>query len=159
MSKLMCLAGMNKGDEFALAEGNNVLGRTGDATIVLFDKKCSRLHCQVVKKGSYYSVEDLSSRNGTFLNGKQLRKATSMKPGDKIRIGKTILELSEKAVGNLLEQTATEVAADLQGRQYQDLVSNAAAAVVLKHDKSDQGRGTTQTGLRGLLRRLFNRGE
>lgn len=128
MSKLGCIKGDNKGDEFALAEGTNVIGRAPSCTVTLFDKKCSREHCHVHKRGRYYSVEDLDSTNGTHLNGKRLApgKNATMKLGDRLRIGKTILLLSDKPVGNLLTQTAVDVAADMQSKQYDKLLSSAA---------------------------------
>ncbi len=137
MSKLICIKGDNRGDEFPLTEGTNVIGRAPSCTVTLFDKKCSREHCHVHKKGRYYSVEDLDSTNGTLLNGKKLPpgKNASMKMDDQLRIGKTVLQLSDKAVGNLLTRTAVDVAADMQSKQYDKLLSSAAQDAS-KHGKN-----------------------
>ncbi len=69
MPKLVCVHGMNEGDEFILNEGPNTIGRARDCRIVLFDKKSSRQHCQIIRKGDSYFIEDLDSRHGTVVNG------------------------------------------------------------------------------------------
>ncbi len=132
MAKLVCIAGMNKGDQFPLHEGKNVLGRGEDCHIVLFDKKCSRRHCVVHKCDNHYSVEDLESSNGTRLRGKLVgrRKATPCSTGDIIQLGSTALKLSERAMGGRVDQEATDVAAELQGRKYDTLLKNASRDLV-----------------------------
>jgi pSer/pThr/pTyr-binding forkhead associated (FHA) protein len=164
MSKLVCTAGMNRGDEFPLSEGNNVLGRSKDeCQIALFDKKCSRIHCQIIKKGSYYAIEDLNSRNGTYVNGKALLKKSPIRPGDHIHIGKSIFILSEKAVGGLLQQTATEVAAELQDKRFDKLMGAAtrdAVHHVEAHERTLQAQEAKRKGpegVRGFFARLLRR--
>jgi pSer/pThr/pTyr-binding forkhead associated (FHA) protein len=145
MSKLICLRGLNKDDQFILHEGKNIIGRAQDATIVLFDKQASRHHCAVFKKGRHYSVQDMDSRNGTLLNKKKLvGRPRTFKAGDKIKIGKTVLVLSEKAMGGLLEQTASDVAADLQSRGFDKLMNRATRDVVQheQHHESDETGST-----------------
>ncbi len=151
MSKLVCFSGMNKGDEFALHEGKNVIGRGQDCTVVLFDKKCSRHHCQIIKKGKHYAIEDLDSSNGTLLNGKPVTKTMGFEPGEKIMIGATTLSISEKAVGGFLDQTATDVAADLQAGEYKKLLSTASRDVAKSH------RGKKNKGIGGFFKSLFGK--
>lgn len=156
MSKLICIKGDNRGDEFALAEGTNVIGRAPSCTVTLFDKKCSREHCHIHKRGRYYSVEDLESTNGTLLNGKKLSpgKNVTMNMDDQLRIGKTVLQLSEKAVGNLLTQTAVDVAADMQSKQYDKLLSSAAKDA----SKCSEGRNhPVKTSFRERVKAFFGK--
>lgn len=160
MSKLVCTAGMNRGDEFPLSEGTNLVGRNKDeCQIALFDKKCSRVHCQIIKKGGYYAIEDLNSRNGTYVNGKPLTKKSPIKPGDHVHIGKSIFVLSEKAVGGLLQQTATEVAAELQDKRFDKLMGAASRDAVHHVEEHERSLQATKSpgGLRGFFRRLFRR--
>lgn len=126
MSKLICTAGMNSGDEFTMREGENSLGRGQECSIVLFDKKCSRKHCHIIKKGTYYVLEDLDSRNGTHVNNKRIDKRITLNMGDHIRLGRTTLVISDKPLGNLVEQTATEVAEELQQKDFGKLISGAS---------------------------------
>jgi len=130
MTKLVCMGGNNKGDQFLVHEGLNTVGRSHDCTVVLFDKKCSRQHFQIVKKGNRYSVKDLDSLNGTSLNGKILdRTYSSCKIGDIIKAGDTILKLSDKAIGNVIDQTATDVAEELQTGKYDKVLSETYNAL------------------------------
>ncbi len=153
MSKLVCIGGLNKGDEFPLHEGVNTIGRAKDNTIVLFDKKCSRLHAQIIKKGTYYVVEDQGSRNSTSVNGRVIDQRAPLHEGDQIHVGKTLLVLSEKPLGGIIEQTIVTATADLQKTNYDKLVGAAAIEVGRNHagDKTQCG------GLYGLLKRLFRR--
>lgn len=68
------------------------VGRSSDNDIVINDIKVSRSHLQLVlgDDGSC-CVMDLSSTNGTFVNGVQISRETRLHPNDEIRIGDTIL--------------------------------------------------------------------
>lgn len=150
MSKLVCTRGLNRGDEFTLHEGKNIIGRAADCRITLFDKKCSRNHCEIIKRGRHYSISDLNSTNGTRLNGKPLKRTKSLKETDRIRIGKTVLELSEKAVGGVLDQTASDVAAELQSGKYGKLLDDATYSVAHQHETPERSSWLDQ--LRSLFR-------
>ncbi len=130
MSKLICTAGLNHGDEFPVMQGVNVIGRNDrSCQVSLFDKKISHKHCQIVREGKNCVLEDAGSRNGTFLNGKIITKRSIIKPGDVIVLGETKLVYSEKPVGDLVQQTASDVAAELQEKRFGKLLESAAANV------------------------------
>ena len=98
MHKLICLSGMNKGMEFALAEGGNSIGRSDKNNICVFDRKVSRMHCRVDVSGQSVTLEDFGSTNGSkinnvFVNGKQ-----EVKVGDHLRVGQTVFLLSDTPV-------------------------------------------------------------
>ena len=154
MAKLVCVVGMNKDDEFPLVEGATVIGRSPECNIVLFDKKCSRRHCQVYKKGSYYALEDLQSKHGTRLNGQPVDKRQSLGLGDKIQIGKSTLLLSDKALGDIVSQTAADAAADLQDKGYGKLMGST-----VKEIKSHMIEGPPDSGggILGFFRSLFRK--
>ena len=155
VAKLECTSGMNKGDQFSLKEGTTVIGRAPDCDIVLFDKKVSRRHCEVRKKGKYCAVDDLQSRHGTSVNGKRITKRRSLKIDDKIRIGRTTMALSDKPVGSFVNQTATEAAADLQTKHFDQLIGTAAADVVKAAQAQHEQQRTS--GMKGFLRGLFRK--
>jgi len=48
------------------------LGRSSQNDFVLTDEKVSRTHARILFDGSNFYVEDLGSKNGTFVNGKQI---------------------------------------------------------------------------------------
>lgn len=73
-------------ERFALNGENTVFGRHPDCDVVVDVGAVSRHHAQVVRKGEGYWVEDLKSRNGTFLNGQLVNGQQQLQPGDRIRI-------------------------------------------------------------------------
>jgi len=79
-----------EGREFPLTQGSNVIGRTADAAVCVDRTEVSRCHARVVVNGTTATVEDLGSKNGTFLNGQRLRQPTVLADGDEIWIGRSI---------------------------------------------------------------------
>ena len=62
-------------------------GRSSGAALSLGEEhECSRLHCQFVSRDGSWDVEDLGSRNGTFVNGRRVTKS-QLSDGDIVRIG------------------------------------------------------------------------
>jgi pSer/pThr/pTyr-binding forkhead associated (FHA) protein len=94
MPKLVCRKGRNEGDEFPVGEGTVGIGRSNVCNVVLFDGRCSRLHCNIHKRGREYYLEDLGSSNGTFLNGKKMTRGelVELRIGGRIRLGDSDLE-------------------------------------------------------------------
>lgn len=76
--------------KFTLEAATVTLGRGLESDIRLKDIKSSRRHCQIVKGPSGFEVVDLSSGNGTYVNGAPV-KQHKLAAGDKIRIGGTII--------------------------------------------------------------------
>jgi DNA-binding winged helix-turn-helix (wHTH) protein len=75
------------GLEVALRDGEHVAGRDPRVQIRLHSPKVSRHHARIVVKGSDVTVEDLGSKNGTFVSGKRVSSSMALKPGDEVRIG------------------------------------------------------------------------
>jgi len=81
--------------ELVLADQPITIGRSPDADIITLDERASRMHCTVrIWDGEYY-VKDLKSKNGTYLNNQKVEMA-KVKPGDKIRLGNSILIVDDK---------------------------------------------------------------
>jgi serine phosphatase RsbU (regulator of sigma subunit)/pSer/pThr/pTyr-binding forkhead associated (FHA) protein len=73
MAVLQVLKGSNPGQQFPLEEDRTILGRHPDCNIVLEVGAVSRQHAQILFKQGVYYVEDLDSRNGTQLNGQEVK--------------------------------------------------------------------------------------
>jgi pSer/pThr/pTyr-binding forkhead associated (FHA) protein len=69
------------------------VGRAADADLVLADELVSRRHARVSQRGAGAVVEDLGSRNGTFVNGNQIHGPTRLVPGDQLQLGVTLVQL------------------------------------------------------------------
>ena len=87
MPRLVVTKGSGIGRDHAVTT-ECVVGRGADADFVLEDTNASRRHCRVLVDGAGYAVEDLGSRNGTFVNGTRIQRRT-VGDGDVIRIGGT----------------------------------------------------------------------
>jgi len=79
--------------EVTLREGSNILGRDQDAVLWIDVYSVSRHHARITVIGEDATLEDLSSKNGTFLDGRPVQGATAVKDGDVIRIGTVTMTL------------------------------------------------------------------
>jgi len=63
------------------------VGSSADSDLVVDDPSVSRTHLLVEQLGGTWFVEDLGSRNGTYLNGQRITGRRVVRPGDEIRLG------------------------------------------------------------------------
>jgi pSer/pThr/pTyr-binding forkhead associated (FHA) protein len=89
---LEVVEGAGAGRTVALA-GPVTVGRAGDADLVLADELVSRHHARITPSGPGAVVEDLGSRNGTFVNGEAVHGPTHLAAGDQLQVGVTLVEL------------------------------------------------------------------
>lgn len=82
------LTGTHAGKLFKLKTGHAVIGRAPNAEIHVEDDGISRAHCRVRSEGKQVWVEDMGSRNGTFVNGARLQAPHELVEGDKIQVGR-----------------------------------------------------------------------
>ncbi len=73
--------------EIALREGENILGRERDAAAWIDVHSVSRHHARIVVSGDTATLEDLGSKNGTFLKGESVTAPRPLRDGDQVRIG------------------------------------------------------------------------
>jgi pSer/pThr/pTyr-binding forkhead associated (FHA) protein len=88
---LVIVEGPDTGRRFEVA-GVTVLGRDPSAGIVLGDIEVSRRHAAVATEDDGALIHDLGSTNGTFVNGERVEE-TRIGEGDRLKVGKTVLEL------------------------------------------------------------------
>jgi pSer/pThr/pTyr-binding forkhead associated (FHA) protein len=111
LSRLLVRAGAEPGKEFALPEtGELKIGRLPGLHITLLDTKVSREHCRVYKQSTGWIVEDMGSRNGTYVNAQRVKKRL-LQPGDRLRVGQTEFEYSTAAPGSPVSETPGSAAA------------------------------------------------
>jgi DNA-binding winged helix-turn-helix (wHTH) protein len=77
-----------------LPEGEYVLGRDPDADVYLESPSVSRRHAIVRITGRDATIEDLGSRNGTFVGERRIDKVSTLENGDAIRAGTVVLTFS-----------------------------------------------------------------
>lgn len=91
--RLVVTEGPLTGTELDLGSAPIMLGRAQECTLVLDDDYSSGKHARLFPQGSRWFLEDLGSTNGTWLGEEQLTRASTVELGERIRIGKTVLEL------------------------------------------------------------------
>ncbi|HEY8131359.1 MAG TPA: FHA domain-containing protein [Thermoanaerobaculia bacterium] len=82
-----------------------VIGRGSRCQIRLHSSSVSRQHARIRLDSSGPSIEDLQSRNGTFVNGKRIEAPTALQNGDNIEIGvdaMTIVNVEEAPTATLV---------------------------------------------------------
>jgi hypothetical protein len=86
--EVIAAMGYEPGTTFDLSDGIT-MGRAASADVRIDDPFASAAHCRVFPHSQFMYIEDMGSTNGTFLNGRQLRKPEQLKVADVIRIGDT----------------------------------------------------------------------
>ena len=93
--KLKVLSGSHAGKEISVASEKFLIGRSDSCQLRPKSESVSRKHCIIVVRDGRVLMQDLKSRNGTYVNGKRLPqdKAKVLKPGDQLKIGKLEFEV------------------------------------------------------------------
>ena len=73
------------------------IGRDAGAQVVLADNQVSRRHARLSEAGGVVTIEDLGSRNGTYVNEQPLHAPVRLGPGDRVRLGLTVFELRTRS--------------------------------------------------------------
>ncbi len=79
--------------EVALAEGENILGRGTDSLVWIDAQSVSRRHARLMVASGLATLEDLGSKNGTFVNGIRMTSPVALRDGDELRIGNVPMTL------------------------------------------------------------------
>lgn len=88
-----------RGETLPLREGESVLGRDEGATVFLDEASVSRRHARITVTGRSAVIEDLDSRNGTFVRGARVDGLVPLEDGDAIRLGWARLEFRHPRQG------------------------------------------------------------
>jgi len=97
MPYLDAVTGPAMGRRYPLENSQYVMGRHPDCDIVLESGSVSRQHARVSKSGTSFILEDLKSRNGTFVNGRLINEPTKLLEGDTLRICDIELNFHEES--------------------------------------------------------------
>lgn len=105
---------LGKTGELMLNEGENVLGREGRDTITVNAATVSRRHARIIVAGEEATVEDLGSKNGTFLGSERLTASARLCDGDRLLIGAVplVFRVRRSAESTLTRATPEEESGD-----------------------------------------------
>jgi two-component system cell cycle response regulator len=122
---LTVLTGGMSGQLFKVTKGVAVIGRATNAEVKVEDDGISRTHARIRSETGRAWIEDMGSRNGTFVNGSKIDIATELKEGDKIQVGRgTVLRfgfqdnLDESFHENLLSSAMRDGLTKLFNKRY-----------------------------------------
>jgi len=87
---LVIRRGPEQGKAFRLDTALVSLGRYAGNTITIADEAVSRHHARLKQAGDGYSIEDLNSANGLYVNDSRVTEPRPLKSGDVIRLGETV---------------------------------------------------------------------
>ena len=84
-----------RGTTYALGDELTVGRANGCQVAIPDDSYVSQLHARIFRKDNRLWLEDLGSTNGTFLNAKTVSGAVPLRRGDRVQIGRTVLEVTK----------------------------------------------------------------
>ena len=87
---LVVQEGQLAGKRWTLNRSEFVVGRGEECEVVLPDRQVSRRHFRIVRDENGYSVEDLGSKNGTYVNGAAVRGSVQLQDGDEIQVALSV---------------------------------------------------------------------
>lgn len=106
MASLFVIRGRDQGTRFQLEESVHTVGRTQDNSVRLHDTEVSRSHAELNRRGDAYILRDLSSSNGTFVNGQPVTEQ-ELVSGDQIQFGRSLVlytGFTETGENNIADQ-------------------------------------------------------
>ena len=92
--------------EVSLASGENILGRDPEAAVHIDDATVSRHHARIVIDRGRAALEDLGSKNGTWLRGSRVRGAEALRDGDAIQVGPAAMVFRRYLLGGSTQTQA-----------------------------------------------------
>jgi hypothetical protein len=75
------------GQSFQPADGRTLVGRSPECDIFLDDVTVSRQHAEILRDGDEFTIRDLGSLNGTYVNRKRIESAV-LQNDDEVQVGK-----------------------------------------------------------------------
>jgi predicted component of type VI protein secretion system len=93
-AKLIVASGKSAGRSITLKHGKLLIGRAEECDIRPLGEEVSRRHCAMVEEAGAVTVEDLKSRNGTYVNGVKITAKVTVADGDIVRVGPLELKVS-----------------------------------------------------------------
>ncbi len=96
-AKLVVVKSETLEEDIVLKEEEVVIGRDEEVDLTIEDDRLSRKHCKIVQDGGQFTISDLNSSNGTFVNGVKVTEKR-LEDNDKIQIGSNVLQFKVEGI-------------------------------------------------------------
>jgi two-component system, cell cycle response regulator len=140
---LTCLTGTMSGQLFRVTKGHLTIGRSPHVELRLDDDGISRNHARIRSETNRAWIEDMESRNGTFVNGERITASVELRDGDKVQVGRgTVLRfgfqdaLDESFHENLLSSALRDGLTKLFNKRYLMDRLDSELKFALRHETS-----------------------
>ncbi|WP_338078850.1 FHA domain-containing protein, partial [Corallococcus exercitus] len=100
--------GPGAGQLVPLHQGSITLGRSSTSDLRLQHASISRRHAQLTRRGNVFTVRDLGSQNGTFVNRLRIKGEVEVRPGDELSLGNATLRLRGSGAGPTVSRTSLD---------------------------------------------------
>jgi hypothetical protein len=128
---LIAREGQLVGERWTIDADEFVIGRGSDCHIMLPERQVSRYHIKILHENGRYVLQDLDSKNGTYLNGNQIKGTAVLQDGDEIQIALCV-KLVFVGTGATLPLTF-----DMPTRQGNLVIDEASAPLKFKGQELD----------------------
>ncbi|MGN6544118.1 MAG: SpoIIE family protein phosphatase [Aureliella sp.] len=145
MAYLTAINGTAQGTRYELDQAVVILGRHPECDVILDAGAVSRQHARIVRRGDDLQLEDLKSRNGTFLNGHLISGATTLADGDLVRICDLEFSFHTDNSQALYDSTAIKDGSSTFGVLLVDDPEGSSRAVTSKIDVRSGAAGSQLT--------------
>ena len=107
MPSLFVIQGRDQGTRFELDRDTVSLGREATNVIQMHDTEVSRRHAEIRLEGTVYTLVDLGSSNGSFVNGQRVQRH-ELESGDRVQVGRTLMLYTDPGEG-VLEDLSSKI--------------------------------------------------
>jgi len=149
VAKLIVASGKSAGRSITLKHGKILIGRAEECDIRPLGEEVSRRHCAVVAEGGGLTVQDLKSRNGTYVNGVRIAAKVTAADGDVIRVGPLELKVScvVPAATDALDDVSRWLMADDEPAGMFDTTQTVRVSDVMPSAAAQQGDDSAAVAL------------
>lgn len=120
VAMLLMVEGQLAGKRYFIDQPVLLLGRDPHCDVLIAERQVSRRHASIVLDGERYVLQDLNSKNGTFVNGQELEGAHVLQDGDEIQIAlccKLAFVAAEATAPVILDEAERGLRMDLESKR------------------------------------------
>jgi sigma-B regulation protein RsbU (phosphoserine phosphatase) len=139
MPELRIAEGPHTGDVFHLNRESAVLGRDPECDIVFYSGSVSRQHAKILRIDEGFFIEDLQSRNGTYVNNNRIRQREQLSDQDRITLCDVVLVYNDERKPATSDRGTAVLSKTISGH---GMAPIGTAEAVLVDDEPDEGNST-----------------